>query len=440
MTKALLLISMTLWTPLSQSQDESKDERMIQSLILKLGSDQIEERREAERELIALGEKAEPALRKALASKDAEIVTRAKSALDALARVHEEKDWEERVKALPKTCGTRKIRNGELEVALNTFLRGGELVFEDDATLALNGEKKPFVTIKTVCAADPTFLLREFSYELTDPTTGKKLSYVGKVKDGKLVVTGDRSLARKVSMKTIGNLTFYRLLWTLPQRAGFAVECDVYDERLGFYPGQKVIGVGEEEVEIDGKNLKAWKWEFARRIPDSKEVLLEYYWVANGKLVKASSAYRFLEYPIEEFAEVFNASTPPRPASLPFVSEHFMSRLLAAAGSRQVWGIDPDEIQWASQNMNTIIDHDLKLSVNPGGGLKIDALSAGTIVATRGLLVGDIVKDIDGQPINSIADARKALSSPGMQKFNGLQLTLERGGKTVVMEYRPLPK
>ena len=121
-------------------------------------------------------------------------------------------------------------------------------------------------------------------------------------------------------------------------------------------------------------------------------------------------------------------------------AEGYKSRLLASADSRQVWGMDQDEIEWASQNAEQIMDRDFQVAPYAGGGLRIENVNAGTIGAARGLMAGDVLREVNGQPLNNIADVRQLMSSQAMKKQTGLRLTIERAGKPVVIEYRPLPK
>ena len=123
-----------------------------------------------------------------------------------------------------------------------------------------------------------------------------------------------------------------------------------------------------------------------------------------------------------------------------YQADGFKSRLLASADSRQVWGMDQDEIEWAAQNAEQIMDRDFQVAPYAGGGLRIESVNAGTIGAARGLLTGDVLREVNGQPLNNIADMRQLMSSGQMQKQTGLRLTIERAGKPVVIEYRPLPR
>jgi len=123
-----------------------------------------------------------------------------------------------------------------------------------------------------------------------------------------------------------------------------------------------------------------------------------------------------------------------------YQSDQYKSRLLASADSRQVWGMDQDEIEWVSQNAEQIMDRDFQVAPYAGGGLRIENVNAGTVGAARGLVAGDVLREVNGQPLNNIADVRTLMNNPAMKQQTGLRLTIERAGKPVVIEYRPLPK
>jgi hypothetical protein len=123
-----------------------------------------------------------------------------------------------------------------------------------------------------------------------------------------------------------------------------------------------------------------------------------------------------------------------------YQSDQFKSRLLASADSRQVWGMDQDEIEWVSQNAEQIMDRDFQVAPYAGGGLRIESVNAGSVGAARGLVAGDVLREVNGQPLNNIADVRTLMNNPAMKQQTGMRLTIERAGKPVVIEYRPLPK
>lgn len=123
-----------------------------------------------------------------------------------------------------------------------------------------------------------------------------------------------------------------------------------------------------------------------------------------------------------------------------YVSDTYKSRLLAQADTRQVWGMDQDEIAWAAANAEQIMDRDFQVAPYAGGGLRIESVTPGSIGAARGMLAGDVLREVNGQPLNNIADVRTLMNNPAFQQQTGLRLTIERAGKPVVLEYRPLPR
>jgi len=123
-----------------------------------------------------------------------------------------------------------------------------------------------------------------------------------------------------------------------------------------------------------------------------------------------------------------------------YTSESYKSRLLASADTRQVWGLDQDEIEWAGQNAEQILDRDFQVAPYAGGGLRIENVTAGSIGAARGLVAGDVIREVNGQALNNITDVKTLMSNPSMKTQTGLRLTIERAGKPVVIEYRPLPR
>jgi hypothetical protein len=123
-----------------------------------------------------------------------------------------------------------------------------------------------------------------------------------------------------------------------------------------------------------------------------------------------------------------------------YTSESYKSRLLASADTRQVWGLDQDEIDWAGQNAEQILDRDFQVAPYAGGGLRLENVTAGSIGAARGLIAGDVLREVNGQPLNNIGDVRTLMNNQTMKTQTGLRLTIERAGKPIVIEYRPLPR
>jgi S1-C subfamily serine protease len=118
----------------------------------------------------------------------------------------------------------------------------------------------------------------------------------------------------------------------------------------------------------------------------------------------------------------------------------YKSRLLAASEGRQIWGIDADEIAWAAANLPQILDRDLQVVPYAGGGLRVDAVAPDSIGAARGLLAGDVLREVDGRPVWGVSDLRPLPDNPNTKTPQSLRLTIERAGKPLLLEYRPLPR
>lgn len=152
---------------------------------------------------------------------------------------------------------------------------------------------------------------------------------------------------------------------------------------------------------------------------------------------------------IVDQAVVQPPGAPGAPGSVPgkvprigqaYAGENYKSRILASSDGRQVWGLDQDEIDWAFQNVERIMDQDFRVAPYGGGGLRVESLQPGSIGATRGIVAGDVVREVNGQPLSNVADVRALMNNPAMRQQSGLRITIERAGKPVVIEYRPLPR
>ena len=128
---------------------------------------------------------------------------------------------------------------------------------------------------------------------------------------------------------------------------------------------------------------------------------------------------------------------PPSRLGEAYRPELYQSRLLASTDAREIWGIDAGEMVWAAQNSPQILNQDAQISPCAGGGMRIDTLNSGSMAAARGLKPGDILREVNGRPLRSLGDLQSVFSDP---PNSTLQLTLERAGRRVVLEYRVLPR
>lgn len=125
-------------------------------------------------------------------------------------------------------------------------------------------------------------------------------------------------------------------------------------------------------------------------------------------------------------------------AGQPYQAESFRTQLLSSDERQQVWAVDPQEMDWLAQNQERVLDQDFQVSPMPGGGLRIESVQGGSIGATRGLSAGDVVKSVNGVPLNSLADLRSLAQNPSLRNQSSVRLTVERAGKVMVLVYQPL--
>jgi hypothetical protein len=118
----------------------------------------------------------------------------------------------------------------------------------------------------------------------------------------------------------------------------------------------------------------------------------------------------------------------------------FGSRVIGASGDNsQVWGIDQNEMDWALQNQEAILSQDFSVAPYAGGGLKIEQVRPGSIVAARGIMAGDVLRDVNGVAVAAVADLKSLADNPAMKQGGTLRLTVERAGRPIVLTYRPIP-
>lgn len=116
----------------------------------------------------------------------------------------------------------------------------------------------------------------------------------------------------------------------------------------------------------------------------------------------------------------------------------FRSQLLSSSENQQMWGLDLQEIDWAVQNAENLLNT-VQVSPYATGGLRIDGLPPGSFPAERGLMTGDVIRDVNGRPLNDPAQIKAMLNDPTFRQNNILRITVERAGKPVLIQYRPNP-
>lgn len=112
----------------------------------------------------------------------------------------------------------------------------------------------------------------------------------------------------------------------------------------------------------------------------------------------------------------------------------YTTRRLLNEANRQVWEIDPKERLYALKNQKAI-QRDIRLSFTPEGGVKINWIREGSIIAARGFKEGDIIKSINGRAVTrqSINDI---LSQTRLRKITSATVVIDRFGRRITLEYR----
>lgn len=288
------------WLVLSMlflAQDEAQES------VERLGSEKIEEREKAGRTLVALGEKAKRALRRACESRDPEIRERARLLLGRI----EEKEWDERLSVLPQTFSTQEwkwIRSGnEIGKGVMKTLQEKEAIILEDTYEVETNDGKVWLRLKQSCAMDRYLSGSKIAAE--GKADDARFSYALELKNGEMNFEmpspdgrGSRGMRQTVSEKVITTFALFRVVSILPQRKEFRFDFDFMEpEEMTFENGRghrtrytaahTLTCIGEEEVTVEGKNMKAWKWKHAGRSERREKNWKREYWVKDQTIVRA---------------------------------------------------------------------------------------------------------------------------------------------------------
>ncbi len=135
-----------------------------------------------------------------------------------------------------------------------------------------------------------------------------------------------------------------------------------------------------------------------------------------------------------------NRSVPaPKPNPKPVVQKKYQTRKIHSSASREVWMMDPNEIQWAMQNFESEMKS--KVTVSPTSkGLRITSINSKRIGIFRGLKANDVLRSMNGHSVKSLADIKKIQNDPRNRRRPSMTLVVHRDGRNMVLEYRSLPK
>jgi hypothetical protein len=103
------------------------------------------------------------------------------------------------------------------------------------------------------------------------------------------------------------------------------------------------------------------------------------------------------------------------------------------------WFIDPVEKQYALDNEEKLLGEvklrPYQLADGKVGGIIVDDVQPGSIANKRGLMVGDVVKQVNGQPVDSMRTAQSFFRDPAIRASNRVVVVIDRAGREMTMEF-----
>lgn len=78
-----------------------------------------------------------------------------------------------------------------------------------------------------------------------------------------------------------------------------------------------------------------------------------------------------------------------------------------------------------------------RIGTGSGGGVRIDSAPTGSLPQKLGLMEGDVIRSLNGQPVNSAGDLARLYGQFGT--LNSLRADVQRGGQVVVMNLQITP-
>ncbi len=201
--------------------------------------------------------------------------------------------------------------------------------------------------------------------------------------------------------------------------------------------GYKIASDDASEVAFlltsSNKNVNAYRGE---AILHEGEVVAE---LRGWKLVRLTSDGAIFtdgtkEVPVRRDDAGGLATVGPGSIGKAFDMAQSKTKKLQGTDSTESWSIDRDEIQWAMQNVESLLTG-VQLSAYPGGGVKIDA--AGPVASQRGFMDGDVVRSVNGRGIRDRSDLINMASDPAIKNSMALTIMVERAGRPFTLDFRP---
>ncbi|OHB77241.1 MAG: hypothetical protein A2Z34_05020 [Planctomycetes bacterium RBG_16_59_8] len=127
-----------------------------------------------------------------------------------------------------------------------------------------------------------------------------------------------------------------------------------------------------------------------------------------------------------------NELKPPTP----YDPANYQTKIVEETMTKKSWEVDGQERDWIIQNQERVLSEEITLLPYAGGGVKIDAINGQSVVAARGFMPGDVVKSVNGKPVNSVEDGRRLSKDPTIRNAPMLSIVVDRAGQLVTVEYK----
>lgn len=102
--------------------------------------------------------------------------------------------------------------------------------------------------------------------------------------------------------------------------------------------------------------------------------------------------------------------------------------------TRKSYLVDPNEINWALANQETVMTQDAAFAPVEGG-LRMTFVRPGSILQSRGFEADDVIQRVNGLPIGSLEDIRNLKTNPQFQNARVVSVVVNRAGQQVYLTY-----
>jgi hypothetical protein len=123
----------------------------------------------------------------------------------------------------------------------------------------------------------------------------------------------------------------------------------------------------------------------------------------------------------------------------PYRPDQYRTRLAKVEEDFQFWDLDPGELSWLLRHQRQVLTQDLNTLPESTGGMRVLLIQEGSFGALRGLRVGDILLNINGQDLDGPPDVEDLLEDPVNLGARGWRVHVLREGKPLTIDYRTAP-